>query len=85
MKTPAQRISLTPGKFKGLSVQKVSNSKQNLKAPKLGGAGIKAPSIIANALGISKGMPVHQNAVNQLMTHPDTDVVAAAKRLLAKY
>ncbi len=62
------------------------NFKQNAKAPKLGGGfGIPAPAVIAKALGVSIGMPIHQQMAAKLLIHPDTDVAAAAKRLMAKY
>lgn len=75
-------ISITPGVFKGMG----SKRNYNVKPPKLGGGkGIPAPALIAKALGVTPGMPVHQGAVGQLMSHPDTNVVAAAKRLMSKY
>lgn len=58
----------------------------NAKPPKLGGGqGIKANKTIANALGVSVGMPVHQQAVQNLMSHPDTNVVSEAKKLMKRY
>jgi len=58
----------------------------NVKPPKLGGGqGIKSPAVIAKALGVTIGMPVHQRAVAGLMSHPNTDVVSAAKKLMKKF
>lgn len=60
--------------------------KFNVKPPKLGGGqGIKASSVIAKALGVTKGMPVHQASVKGLVSHPDANVASAARRLLKKY
>ncbi len=59
--------------------------KYNQKPPKLGGGqGVPANSTIANALGVSLGMPVHQGSLNKLLTHPDPNVVSAAKKALGK-
>lgn len=82
MKTPKSKISLTPGVFRNLH----SNIKQNMKAPKLGGGqGIPAPAAIAKALGVNIGMPIHQQMAAKLLNHPNSDVAAAAKKLMARY
>lgn len=79
---PDSKVNLIPGSRRGLGPQR----NYNAKPPKLGGGqGIKAPAIIAKALGVNIGMPVHQQLVGRLLDHPDTNVAAAAKRLMAKY
>lgn len=58
----------------------------NAKPPKIGGGlGIKAPAVIAKALGVNIGMPVHSAAVSGLTSHPNADVAKAARKLMKKY
>lgn len=75
-------VSLKPGSKQGLGIKR----NYNVKPLKLGGGlGKKAPAKIAKALGVSIGMPVHQGAVKQLLSHPDSSVAKAAKKLLGKF
>ena len=85
--SPRDRISDTPGNFRGLGVKGGSlMPTKTEKAPKLGGGLSRpAPKVITDALGLSAGMPIHKQMAEKLMTHPDTNVAAAAKRLMAKY
>lgn len=72
------KISLTPGNFKGMGIQR----NYNAKPPKIGGGqGVVPPKKISDALGVSAGQPVHANALKQLFTHPDMGVSSTAKRL----
>lgn len=81
-----KKISLSPGNFKGLGIKKISNYRQNMKTPKLGGGeGIKPPAVIAKALGVDISMPVHKASVSKLTNHPDTNVAKAAQRLMKKF
>lgn len=58
----------------------------NAKPPKIGGGmGIKAPSVIAKALGVTIGMPVHSAAVSGLTDHPNADVAKAARKLMKRF
>lgn len=77
-----KKISLTPGNFKGMKIQR----NYNAKPPKIGGGmGIKPPAVIAKALGVNINMPIHSAAVAGLVNHPNADVARAAKKLMKKY
>lgn len=76
MKSPKPRIKLNTKSIRNY----------NVKPPKLGGGmGIKPPAVIAKALGVDIGMPVHQASVTHLLAHPDSNVANAAKKLLKRF
>lgn len=79
-----QRISTKPGNFRGLGTDK-SGVTKNYNGTPPPSTGLPAPKIIAKTLGIKTGMPIHQAMAEKLMNHPDTDVAAAAKKLMRKY
>lgn len=81
------RASTSPGNFYGLDVKNKNQSAPKIKVNKNKGISgpLPAPAIVAKALGINAGMPIHQSMAARLVNHPDTNVAAAAKRLMAKY